>query len=294
MLVNPAAGGASPRTLDAVRARLTDLAGGELVELDAAGPAEVAAAARRGLSAGLDRLVVVGGDGLVHRALPAVAGRAEITLGIVALGTGNDIARALGLPVDDPLAAAELAVNGEPTAIDAMRSDAGWALSVATAGFSVRVNERANRLRWPRGAARYQVATLLGLPGLRPDRLVLTVDGVEHRTDATLIAVGNTRFFGGAMAICPDADPCDGLLDVTIVGAVGRLRLLRFFPTVYSGAHRTNPAVTFLRARTVALAGGADVWADGERLGPMPLSLEAVAGAVRVAGARIGATDRAD
>jgi len=123
---------------------------------------------------------------------------------------------------------------------------------------------------------------------------VLTVDGVEHRTDATLIAVGNTRFFGGAMAICPDADPCDGLLDVTIVGAVGRLRLLRFFPTVYSGAHRTNPAVTFLRARTVALAGGADVWADGERLGPMPLSLEAVAGAVRVAGARIGATDRAD
>ncbi len=238
--------------------------------------------------------MVVGGDGLVHHVLQAVAGRAGVTLGIVALGTGNDIARARALPVEDPLAAAALAVNGEPLAIDAMRSDAGWALSVATAGFSVRVNERANRLRWPRGAARYQVATLLGLPGLRPDRLVLTIDGVEHGVDATLVAIGNTRFFGGAMAICPEADPGDGMLDVTIVGAVGRLRLLRFFPTVYTGAHRTNPAVTFLRARTVTLAGGADVWADGERLGPMPLTLEAVPGAVHVAGARIGTSEQAD
>jgi diacylglycerol kinase (ATP) len=254
----------------------------------------VATAAARGLACGVDRLIVAGGDGMVHHVLPAVAGRSEITLGIVAVGTGNDIARALGLPVDDPLAAAEIAVAGEPLAIDAMRCDAGWALSVATAGFSARVNDRANRLRRPRGAARYQLATLLGLPGLRPDRLVLTVDGVEHRADATLVAVGNTPYFGGAMAICPDADPCDGLLDVTIVGAVGRLRLLRFFPTVYSGAHRTNPAVTFLRGRSVSLAGGADVWADGERLGPMPLTLETVPGAVRVAGARIGTVERAD
>jgi diacylglycerol kinase (ATP) len=88
------------------------------------------------------------------------------------------------------------------------------------------------------------------------------------------------------MAICPDADPTDGLLDVAVVARLGRLRLLRFFPTVYQGKHRTNPSVTFHRATKVTLRGGGPVRADGEVLGPMPITMEAVPRALYVAGAK--------
>ncbi len=242
------------------------------------------------VAAGADRVVAIGGDGTVHQLLQAVAGSSTV-LGVVPVGTGNDFSHALGLSTD-PVVAANAAL-GSASSLDAIRITSGartptWVASVATAGFSAVVNERANRLSRPRGAARYSVATMLALPGLRPLELRVGFDDADPvEIETVLFAVANTAFFGGGMQICPAADAADGELDVTVVGPVGRLALLRTFPRIFSGTHLRHPAVHTHRAKTLQVAGpaeGAGVWGDGEPVAPFPVTFEAVPGAVFVAG----------
>lgn len=297
LVVNPVAGrGRAARTCDAivaaVRARrtLTDDA-----VLTPASRAEAAAAMAGLVAEGTERIIVIGGDGMVHLAVGAVAGSPTV-LGVVGVGTGNDFAAAVGLP-RDPVAAIGAAL-AEPVAVDGVRVDAGegagsrahWAATVVTTGFSADVNERAERLRVPRGSSRYTVATLLELPGMRPRPSRIVVDGVEHEHDATLVAVANTSSFGGGMMIAPDASPVDGLLDVVVVDAVSRLTLLRVLPAAFSGRHVEHPAVEVHRGRRVELGGSiGSVRADGEPLVHGPCAIEAIRGAIQVAGATVGA-----
>lgn len=282
MLGNPAARGGTgdvERVVDELRA------GGRRATLLRAGSAqESATAAAQAVADGADRLVVVGGDGLVRIAVDAVAG-SDVVLGIVPQGTGNDFARALGL-LDGRFADHVRRALAEPAAVDAMRTDRGWVASVATAGFSGDVTARANALRWPRGQQRYTVATLLQLPRLRRLHARITVDGVAHEADNTLLAIGNTAYFGGGMRICPEARPDDGLLHVVVIGPVPVTTFLRVFPRVFRGGHVNHPDVATYTGRQVTVEGEeGDMWADGDLLGPLPLTCEAVAGALRVAGA---------
>ncbi len=171
-------------------------------------------------------------------------------------------------------------------ALDAIRTDREWVASVATLGFAARVNARANERAWPRGRARYSVATVAELPALRAVSVELELDDRRLRVDTTLLAVANTAYFGGGMQICPAARPDDGLLDVAVIGDVGRTTLLRVFPRVFRGTHVDHPKVTVHRAACVRITGTTeDVWGDGEPLGPAPLELRAVPRAFRVAGA---------
>src|SRR4051812_9442345 len=216
VLVNPSAGrGLSGRLLPAVLARLT--AGGRPVRvLDAPDAAGAEKAAREAVATGATALVAVGGDGTVHLALQAVAGTGT-PLGIVPAGTGNDFAAEVGLPAD-PLAAADRIATGTPRPVDLAHltgpdGATRWFGAVLGAGFDAAVNERANRMRFPRGRLRYDVATGLELARLRPRRYRLVLDDVVHEPDAVLVAVGNTASYGGGVRICPGADPTDGLLD---------------------------------------------------------------------------------
>lgn len=257
-------------------------AGHDVLRVQAADAAALRDRVAEHVAGGAHRIVVAGGDGLVHHLLPALAGTSAV-LGIVPVGSGNDFARGLGLPRrrDDAVDAA----LGPWREIDAVRAGEGWAASVATAGFSGAVTARAESLRWPRGPQRYTAATLLELPRLRPFPLRLTVDDEVIEAGCSLVAVANTPHFGGGMAICPDARPDDGVLEVTLVEAVSPSVLGRFFPRVYAGRHLTHPAVRTARGRSVTLeADGVELWADGERLGPLPRRLEAVPGALRLAG----------
>lgn len=283
VLGNPAARG-GPERLGAVVAEL-GRRGLQVVSLEADSPEHAAASAAQAVAGGAERLICVGGDGVARLGVAAVAGTGTV-LGLVPDGTGNDFARALGLlggdlhdHVDRALAA--------PAPVDAMRTAHGWVASVATIGFSGDVTARANRLRWPRGQQRYTVATLLQLPRLRTLPLDVTVDGVAVDGSTTLLAVGNTAYFGGGMRICPDARPDDGLLHVVTIGDVPRRTFLRVFPTVFSGRHVERPEVHVHAGRTVTIAGGAGevLWADGDELGPLPVTLEVAPGALLVAGA---------
>ncbi|MCB0967056.1 MAG: YegS/Rv2252/BmrU family lipid kinase [Ilumatobacter sp.] len=240
--------------------------------------------ARHCVADGAERLIAVGGDGVVNIAVNAVA-ETGVVLGVVPAGTGNDFARALGLLEGDIEAQVGRAL-ADASPVDAIRTDHGWVASVATLGFSGDVTARANGLRWPRGQHRYTLATLLQLPRLRPYMVTVTVDGERVGTGSTmLLAIGNTAYFGGGMRICPAARPDDGRFQVVDIDAVSRLRFLRVFPTVFSGRHVDRPEVSVGSGTAVEVDGAdIDLWADGERLGPLPVRLELVPGALRVAG----------
>ncbi|MFI7009573.1 diacylglycerol kinase [Streptomyces sp. NPDC050145] len=249
--------------------------------------ADALARARAAVAEGTGALVAVGGDGLVNLALQAVAGT-RTPLGVVAVGTGNDFARALGLPVRDPAAAGALvaeALKGEEIReIDLGRIGDHWFGTVLASGFDSRVNDRGNRMRLPLGRFKYDLAIALELAAFKPVPFRLTLDdGSVREVPATLVAVGNGTSYGGGMRICADAEMDDGLFDVTVVGDCSRATLLRVFPRVYKGTHLTHPKVTVYRARRVELAApDITAYADGEPVGALPLAAECVPGAVRV------------
>ncbi|MEU5041041.1 diacylglycerol kinase [Streptomyces griseorubiginosus] len=247
------------------------------------------ARARAAVRDGTGALIAVGGDGMANLALQAVAGT-RTPFGLIAVGTGNDLARTLGLPVRDPAAAARLIAEALKDSrlhdIDLGRVGDHWFGTVLASGLDSRVNDRGNRMRWPLGRFKYDLALLAELAAFRPVPYRITLDDGEVReVEATLVAVGNGSSYGGGMRICPGADLTDGLFDVTVVGDCTRTTLLRVFPRVYRGTHVEHPKVSVVRAAKVEIA-ARDVtgYADGEPLGPLPLTARCVRAAVSVIG----------
>ncbi len=234
------------------------------------------------VAAGVDAVVAVGGDGLVNIALQVVGGTG-VPLGIVPAGTGNDIARSLGLVPQDAPAAVRLVLAGQTRVIDLGRANGRWFAGVLGSGFDSMVNERANRMSWPSGRSRYNLAILAELRTFRPVPYVLELDGERVETEAMLVAVGNGPSYGGGMRVTPDARLDDGLLDVTVLGPISKPEFIRVFPTVYKGTHVSHRAVTVRRARRVTLQSeGVTAYADGERVAVLPVTCDAVPGALHV------------
>ena len=255
--------------------------------LPAASAAEAERQAAAAVAAGTRAVVAVGGDGTQHAALQAVAGTST-PLAPVPAGTGNDLVLALGVP-RDPVAAARAAAEdlkaGTTRTVDVGRTGNRWWATVLCCGFDSAVTDRANRLRWPRGRRRYDVAVLAELARLRPRELTLVLDGESQTLPITMIAVGNTAWYGGGMRICPGADPADGLFDVTVVGAISRLELMRTKPRLTSGTHVDHPSVSVFRASRVELSSpGVTTYADGEPVAPLPAVAECVPGALSLLG----------
>ena len=294
LLANPAA--RSGRAAGAVQTVLDRLRTHEVepLLLNATSAGEAATVAADAVASGVDRLVVFGGDGIVQIGANAAAG-SDTVLGLVAGGTGNDAAEALGLRAGSLEDRVDRAL-ADPVPIDLIWTGERHAVTRCLAGFPVDVNVRAEAMRFPRGPSRYTLATLAELPAMRPGRYRLTLDGEVVELTAAVVVVANTAFFGGGMRICPDADPTDGLLDVCVVGEVGRLSLLRSFAKVRTGAHVDHPGVSMFRAAAVAITAldaQPGLRADGEPFGSLPCELVAQPGAIRVAGANSAPADRA-
>jgi diacylglycerol kinase (ATP) len=297
VVVNPVAGrgrgsGAGTAALAALRRR-----GHHVEDLTAHDLLEATAHARRAAVAGLDALVVVGGDGLVHLGANVVADT-DLPLGIVAAGTGNDVARALGLPRGDVAAAVdavERALLVGPRAVDAVRVGSPahtareWYLGALSCGIDAAVNARANALSWPRGSARYVRALVPELRAFEPYGYRLTTDDGVWESAGTVVVVANGPWIGGGIRIAPDARLDDGLLDVVVAGPFTRSGVVRIFPGMYRGRHVHHPQVQVLRSTRVLVEpaphlGGPppEAHADGERIGPLPLVAEVHPRAVRV------------
>lgn len=239
------------------------------------------------LERGMDALVVVGGDGIISLALQVLA-QTDIPLGVIPAGTGNDHAREFGIPTGDPEAAADVVVDGVADHVDLGRISGAdgtvrWFGTVMAAGFDSLVTDRTNRMRWPHGRMRYNLAMVAEISKLRLLPFRLSFDGDEISTQLTLAAFGNTRSYGGGMKICPGADPRDGLLDVTMVASASRTRLIRLFPTVFKGTHVNLDEVSTRRARTITVdSPGINSYADGEYVCPLPVEVSAVPKALKI------------
>ncbi|MET9438192.1 diacylglycerol kinase [Streptomyces sp. NPDC006551] len=287
LFVNPTAGRGRGAHAAQPAARALRDAGFSVRTVLGSGPDDALRRAREAVDDGTGALVAVGGDGMISLALQAVAGT-RTPLGVVAVGTGNDFARSLGLPVRDPAAAGRLAgellkgAGGRD--IDLGKAGDRWFATVLASGFDSRVNDRGNRMRLPAGRFTYELAMIAELAAFRPIPYRLTLDdGAEQQIEATLVAVGNGTSYGGGMRICADARMDDGLFDVTVVGDCSRTTLIKVFPRVYRGTHLDHPKVTVHRVRSLTLdAPGTTGYADGEPLGPLPLTARCVPAALRV------------
>ncbi|MGV1005823.1 MAG: diacylglycerol/lipid kinase family protein [Candidatus Nanopelagicales bacterium] len=287
LLVNPTSGNGSGRIAAGDVTSALSAGGAQVLVVQGSTAADAAAELQVVVAAGVDAIVAAGGDGTVNLALQAAV-NTPLALGIVPLGSGNDSARELGIVRGDPRAAVETILAGRRRRIDAglvttAEGDSRYYLNVLSSGFDSSVNERANATRWPRGHAKYLRALLSELVTFRAVPYEVAIDGLELEGRAMLIAVGNTRSYGGGMLICPTADPADGLLDLLWLTDVTKLDFLRTFPKVFRGRHLSHPAVSAHQGRRFQLrAPGQVAYVDGERVGPLPVTVEVAPGALEV------------
>lgn len=297
VVVNPTAGRgrgtqAGRRVHELLRER-----GHKVEDLSAATLAQATDRARAAAVQGLDALVVVGGDGMVHLGVNVVAGTG-LPLGIVAAGTGNDIARTLALPrgdVEASVAAIEHGLLDGPRRVDAVRVGSPehaaheWYLGVLSCGFDAAINARANAMTWPKGSGRYVRALAAELGRFRPFGYRVTLDDSVWESAGTLVAVANVPWIGGGLKIAPDAQVDDGLLDVVVAGPFSKAGVVKIFPGIYQGKHVGHPSVEVRRSRSVLIEPVTELgavppaaFADGERIGPLPLRVTVDPGALSV------------
>ncbi len=223
-------------------------------------------------------IVSIGGDGLAHLILQLAVPR-HIPFAVMPAGTGNDIVRSLGWSLDDVSSYLDRVTTQDAQPMDLGIVDSEWFAAILSTGFDSVVNERANSLSWPKGPQRYNAAIALELPRFKPLSYEIELDTRTISTEAMLIAIGNGRSYGGGMYVCPQAKMDDGLFDVMILEPVSKFEFLKVFPSVYSGSHISHPKVKVIRSAKVRLTAEAVAYADGERIGPAPVSAECIRGA---------------
>jgi diacylglycerol kinase (ATP) len=230
--------------------------------------------------AGCRSIVVAGGDGSLHAVVSALHRRHELserTLGLIPLGTGNDFARTLGIPLDPGEAAAAL-VNGKPRRMDLIVDELGGVVvNSVHAGASAQASRRGDRWKkrlGPYGFGIFGYPIGAAMAALRPPfvRLRIEADGEvisDMDQHILMIAIGNGASVGGGTELTPDADPVDGMLDVMVSFATGPLERLAYVWKLRTGDHEERTDVTSMRARQVTVS-GEDFFlaADGEISGP--------------------------
>jgi YegS/Rv2252/BmrU family lipid kinase len=265
LLANAEAGSADDEAITAAAGRLR--AAG--AEVEVVRTADVAT-----LDGALDRRagrtpVVCGGDGSVHVTVARLRARGEldVPLGLLPLGTGNDLARGVGIPHDDPLAAADHLLHASPTSMDLLVDDTGEVgVNALHAGIGATAAARSEALKSSLSALAYPVGALLAGVSEQGVPAQVEVDG-EILVDDTvlLVAVCNAPSFGGGAHAAPDADPTDGRLDVVAVTATGPLARAAFGLALQRGEHLDRDDVHLARGREVAIVSpGLRYDVDGE------------------------------
>ncbi len=227
----------------------------------------------------IEGIIAVGGDGLAHLILQSAV-PANIPVAFIPGGTGNDLVRTLGWSLDEITAYLQRVFETKPVNVDLGLVDGEWFAAVLSSGFDAVVNERANVLKWPKGPMRYNAAIALELPKFKPAHYEIELDDRTISTQAMLIAIGNGSSYGGGMKVCPNANLRDGLFDVMVLKPISIPEFIRVFPKVYSGKHVHHPEVEIYRSKRVRIEADTVAYADGERIGQLPISAECVTGAL--------------
>jgi YegS/Rv2252/BmrU family lipid kinase len=294
VIVNPfSRDGATGRRFATVERRLRESLG-PLEVARTRGPRDAERLAREAVRAGVERLIVAGGDGTLSEVATGLLGAglgAYARIGILPFGTGGDFVRTLGLPGDLDRAIACIA-EGKVRRVDASRVtlQAGgrervyYGVNITSVGISALVVTLAERSpRFVGGSGAFLLGTVRAILRYRSHPVTLRVDGrVVHEGPLILATAGNGRFFGGGMLVCPQAYCDDGQLDVVVVAGLSKAQLLAKLYGIYRGTHLKDPAVRSYRGRVIEALGPPAVRleVDGEPLGALPVRIEVLDGAL--------------
>jgi len=250
--------------------------------------------AKEAVDAGYELVVAVGGDGTVNEVINGIVdknGRGRATLGIICTGTGRDCIRSLNIP-DDISKACELLATRDCINIDLGRAEyisdgiknQRHYINTAGLGFPASVAARTKSLKRMGGTIPFLLAFATVFATYKANDIAFDIDGRMKQERYLLIAINNGRYFGGGMKITPDADPCDGLLDVVTIKDVNKLRLIYNFPKLYKGTHVTHPKVDIYKAKSVDVQTSEKLLLqlDGEVVGEAPASFRVIPSALRV------------
>jgi diacylglycerol kinase (ATP) len=287
VVANPTSGrGKGGKLIPKVHELLTSL-GVEhdmLISKDASEPEQLAAKAA---ADGAAVVAALGGDGHVGNVANGVIGT-DAALAVIPAGTGNDFARHIGLDRKNPLLAARLLASPTTRRIDVVRvrhsEGERYFINVAGTGFDSQVNEHANKVTFLKGTPKYIYSTFATLAKFKPGLFKIVIDGAERSVSGMLVAVGNGVSYGGGMKVTPDARSDDGVLDLCVLGAVGKGTFVRTFPKVFSGKHVTHPSVQMLQGKEIEISADRpfEVYGDGERFGPLPATFTVVPSALSI------------
>lgn len=270
VIINPVAGGrarlAPERRVAIARAALVRAGvDGEVRLTERAGHGrELAQAA---VEAGSELVIAWGGDGTINEVASALIGRSA-SLGIVRAGSGNGLARELGIPKRPDLALAA-ALGGAERAMDTGEIDGRLFLNIAGIGFDATMAVQFNGLGTERrGALRYTASVVRGVFRYRPVEYEIEADGEPLRVRALLLAIANLPQYGSNAVIAPRAVPFDGLLDLVVVGERGPLGRVGLVPRLFDRSIHKAPDVTFRPVRHLVISSPAPMayHVDGEPL----------------------------
>lgn len=283
LLVNPSAGGGkAARVLPEVEAELRRL--GVTFRTEQTTSLEHAAELARAAAAQGEAVVTLSGDGLIGHVVGVLAESADALLGVLPGGRGNDFARVLGIPLE-AVPACQVLVDGEPRALDIGDVEGRPFIGIASLGFDSVANKLANDGPAWLGSQVYTYAALRTLIGWKHATFTIEPEGGETRTiTGWSVAVANSKAYGGGMFVAPDAELDDGLLDVVLSAQTGKWRFLRTLPKVFKGEHIFEPSVEVLRAASVRVSADRPftVYADGDPIGELPVTIRAIPRALKV------------
>jgi diacylglycerol kinase (ATP) len=282
LILNPfAGGGMSPRLRNRLHKALRENGVRyELLETTHPGHARELA---REAAASDTRIAVIGGDGTISEAIDGIV-NSGVELGIVSMGTGNDLARSLGIPFNSLEAAVAVACTGKPKRIDVgWERDRHFATSLGL-GFPAAVVEERNRIRWLKGSAAFFFAVYRAIRWLHPFWLQLELDDRSIEIECTIVLVQNTPYCGGGFMIAPEAEVDDGLLDVVVIKPIGKMDLMLNFPKVYRGRHLDHPSFSVYRSRQVRIHSAEPLRKtfDGDIYGTAPVEARALPRAIKL------------
>lgn len=252
IIFNPAAGHGKALKYRAELMELLQDRGQSFDLIETEGPGHAVELAKTCSDRGDSLVVVMGGDGTIAEVINGILGSGT-RLGLIPIGTGNDLARSLDIPFNDIPSALRILETGEPRSIDIGQESSRRFVLMVAMGFPALVAEEANRMRRVKGSLSFFTAVYKALNRLSTFEARIVLDDEEFELECTSILVQNTPYCGGGQLMAPGASLWDGKLDVVIVRAIGKLDLMLNFPRVYSGRHIEHPDFEIRQARKVEI-----------------------------------------
>lgn len=283
VIVNPVSGGGEALKLARRVMRRLEEERRESRLFETSGEGDAAKQVRAAVQAGCEAVVCIGGDGTLCEAADELCYQ-NVTLYVVPGGTGNDFARAFGLP-KEPMAAFEKQLAGKPVQIDCGRVNGRGFLNVSGSGFDVDVLKKTEELKKVySGEKAYHKAVVSVIGRYKAFEAELSIDGAPATHEAcTIIEIANGQCIGGGMRVAPNAELDDGVFDVVVVKKVPRLCIPFLLPLFMLGWHTKLGLARVMRAKKVSLrAKGMTLNIDGKLIDADRADYELLPGAIRM------------